>query len=205
VSGLSDHWPPLLAAEAGLRDRLTEAYDEPHRGYHNRQHLAEVFARIDTILAAGPGIAVDRDAVLLAAWFHDAVYDHDADNEERSAELAEHELTAAGVEPSLVAEVARLVRLTTSHAVAADDPGGQVLCDADLGILAAEEPRYTEYTDGVRGEYQHVGDADFRRGRALILRGLLDLPSLFNTGFAREHWEALARANLERELAALEG
>ena len=45
----------------------------------------------------------------------------------------------------------------------------------------------------------------FRAGRAAILRDLLAKPHLFHTAYAREHWEAPARGNVERELAALEG
>lgn len=207
MSGLSQYWPSLLAAHTNVRSMLVEMYDEPHRGYHNRLHLAEVFARIDLILAADPALAVDRDAVLLAAWFHDAVYDavHDVgeQSEERSAILAERELATVDAPPLLIEEVARLVRLTKTHDVADDDPNGQVLCDADLGILAADKERYGEYTQGVRREYAHVGDDDFRQGRARILRDLLAMPALFNTGFAKQHWENSARANVERELIAL--
>ena len=36
------------------------------------------------------------------------------------------------------------------------------------------------------------------------LRALADKPHLFHSAYAREHWEAPARANLERELGVLE-
>jgi predicted metal-dependent HD superfamily phosphohydrolase len=163
-----------------------------------------VFKRIDMILTSSPADEIDRDAVLLAAWFHDAVYDIRGDNEERSAALAEQELARAGIPADLTTEVARLVRLTATHQVGDDDIAGQVMCDADLGILAADADRYAEYTHGVRREYQHVPEVDFRRGRAVILRRLLDAPTLFRTSFARKHWEDQARANMRRELAVLE-
>lgn len=212
MSDIRDHWPQLLAAHRDICEQLLEAYGEPGRGYHSIEHLQEVFERIDAILAgeaagsAGQGAThdIDLDAVLLAAWFHDAVYDTEGNNEERSAALAERGLTNAEVPKELVDEVARLVRLTATHKVAADDLNGQVLCDADLGILAADEERYAEYTQGVRREYQHVSDEDFRRGRARILRDLLAAPSLFNTSFAKQHWEKRARANVEQELTELE-
>lgn len=208
MSGLGRYWPSLLDAYTNIRDILVEVYDEPHRGYHNRKHLAEMFERIDLILAADPDLAIDRDAVLLAAWFHDAVYDpvHNvgADNEERSATLAERELGTIDMPPPLIEEVVRLVRLTKTHDVATDDPNGKVLCDADLAILAADEQRYAEYTQGIRQEYAHVGDEDFRKGRAGILRDLLVMPALFNTSFAKQHWESSAHANLARELTELE-
>jgi predicted metal-dependent HD superfamily phosphohydrolase len=36
-----------------------------------------------------------------------------------------------------------------------------------------------------------------------VLGDLLAKPSLFHTAYAREHWEPLARANVEAELARL--
>jgi len=97
------------------------------------------------------------------------------------------------------------VRLTEAHRPADDDVDGCVLSDADLAILAASRERYEEYAADVRREYAHVPDPDFRTGRAAVLRDLLAKPHLFHTAYAREHWEAAARANVERELATLTG
>jgi len=203
VDDLDALWPPRLGDRTDLRDRLRRAYDEPHRRYHDRRHLAEVLDAVTAIVAETPG--VDRDLVLLAAWFHDAVYDTAAgDNEERSARLAEQELAALLPGPE-VAAVARLVRMTADHRPAPGDMEAAVLSDADLGVLAAGPQRYDEYTRAVRQEYAHVPAPDFRRGRARVLRSLLDTPALFRTAYARDRWEGAARANVERELAVLEG
>jgi predicted metal-dependent HD superfamily phosphohydrolase len=193
---LGDRWP-LTGCDA-LRDDLLEAYSSPSRGYHNARHLAEVLDRIDELAAAG--VAFDELAVRLAAWFHDSVYDGQPWAEDRSAQWAERALPGAGVDHATVAEVARLVRLTATHRTAERDVSGGVLCDADLAILAAPDGRYAEYVLAVRREYAHVPDAAFREGRAAILEDLLAKPHLFHTAYAREHWEAAARANVLREL-----
>lgn len=198
MTDLADRWP--LPDRPGLRDRLLAAYGEQRRGYHDLTHLAEVLDHVATLADE----AADVEAVVLAAWFHDAVYDGAADDEERSAVLATEELNAAGVGPDRVAEVARLVRLTATHRPAQDDRNGQVLSDADLAVLAAGEERYAGYVAGVRAEHAHVADGDFRRGRAAVLRDLLAKPSLFHTAAARTLWEHRARANVSRELTALE-
>ena len=95
--------------------------------------------------------------------------------------------------------------LTEQHRPADDDPNGCALSDADLAILAAPAERYAEYVAAVRRECAHVSDADFAAGRAAVLRDLLAKPHLFHTAHARSSWEAAARANVERELVALEG
>lgn len=144
-------------------DNLLARWQEPQRRYHTLTHLTAVLDHIDVLEReldldqAGtpapapastptPIPAPDPDLALalvrLAAWFHDAVYAPDrSENEERSARLAERALPEAGVAPEKTAEVARLVRLTVTHAPAPDDLNGQVLCDADLAILAAPRTR----------------------------------------------------------------
>ena len=199
---VADRAAPAPGGE-DLRDALVAAYSDPSRGYHDLRHLTEVCARLDEL--AGGGTAFDRTAVLLAAWFHDGVYDGQPGAEERSAGWAEASLAGLGVAAETVAEVARLVRLTETHRPADDDANGCALSDADLAILAAPPERYAEYAADVRREYAHVPDEAFRAGRAAILRDLLAKPHLFHTAYAREHWERPARANVEREVAALEG
>lgn len=202
VDELERYWPRRLTARPDLRHRLRRAYDAPQRRYHDTRHLTEVLGRLELLLSQPEAATVDREAVLLAAWFHDAVYDAGPDDEERSAALAEELLTGADLPAPLVAEVARLVRVTADHRPAPGDLAGRVLCDADLAILGADPARYAKYARDVRQEYAHLDDEAFRAGRAQVLRALLDGP-MFHTRLARERWEDAARANVTRELRAL--
>lgn len=183
-----------------MRDALLAAYADPARGYHDTRHLGEVLTRVEEIAASG--LAFDPAPVVLAAWFHDGVYDGERDAEERSAAWAQDAL-ADIAEPGLAAEVARLVRLTETHRPDADDLNGCVLSDADLAILAAGPQRYSEYVAAVRVEHPHLTDEVFRHGRSEVLRNLAAKPHLFDTTHAREHWEAAARSNMARELEEL--
>ncbi|MFF8448073.1 hypothetical protein ACF06Q_10265 [Streptomyces leeuwenhoekii] len=185
---------------APYADNLLGRWQEPQRRYHTLTHLTAVLDHIDVLQE----YADDPDLVRLAAWFHDAVYLPDrSENEERSARLAERALPEAGVSEAKTAEVARLVRLTVTHDPAEDDRDGQVLCDADLAILAAPPSGYAAYTAAVREEYHFVPGDAFREGRAAVLRHLLELPRLFRTPYGREKWEATARYNLTSELELL--
>ncbi|MCG8920524.1 HD domain-containing protein [Actinokineospora sp. PR83] len=182
---------PLLAA-------LLDRWAEGHRRYHDLRHLRAVLRHVDTLA----GHAADPDLVRLAAYYHDAVHQGKPDDEEASARLAETDL-AAHLPAGAVAEVARLVRLTKGHRTEPGDTNGEVLCDADLAILAATPEDYDAYARAVRFEYAHVPDEAFHAGRAVVLRGLLDLPSLYRTPLARSRWDARARRNLKRELGSL--
>ncbi|WP_026413856.1 HD domain-containing protein [Actinomadura oligospora] len=196
-----DRWVALAGpATRHIGEALAARYAEPHRRHHDLAHLTSVLDLVDE-LAAHAG---DPDAVRVAAWFHDAVYDPQrADNEVRSARLAERMLADTDLGPARVAEVARLVELTETHAPDDDDRNGQVLCDADLAILGADPERYAVYAAAVRDEYAFVPEEIFRTGRAEILGGLLDLPNLFHTPEGHARFEAAARRNLTTELMLL--
>ncbi|MEV5506325.1 HD domain-containing protein [Streptomyces orinoci] len=181
-------------------DELLSRWSEPQRHYHTVNHLRAVLDRIDELAE----YAQDITAVRLAAWFHDAVYlPERSTNEERSARLAERALPELGLDERLTAEVARLVRLTIDHNPARGDRNGEVLCDADLAVLAGGARDYAAYAAAVRQEYGFVPPEVFRAGRAEVLRQLLALPRLFRTPLANERWEQAARRNLRGELELL--
>ena len=178
---------------------VIEAWSEPHRRYHDLSHLAAVLGLVDALAPA----ADDADAVRLAAWYHDVVYDpRSAENEERSAGRARAGLRGL-VDDERLGEVERLVLLTADHDPAPGDADGAVLCDADLAVLASPAPAYAAYASAVREEYGHLSDAEFTAGRIAVLEHLLALPALFRTPAGAEQWTAPARANLAAELSLL--
>jgi predicted metal-dependent HD superfamily phosphohydrolase len=190
----------LDAAGAALLGR----WSEPQRHYHDVAHLTAVLDVVDRFA----DLARHPDRVRVAAWMHDAIHDPRAPgdaNERDSAELAVELLTTLGAPAEESAEVARLVRLTAGHATGDDDPDGELLCDADLAILATDADRYAAYAAAIRREYAHVPDQQFRAGRARVLTALLDLPALYRHAPLRAAWEQRARANLRAELGALAG
>ncbi|SFE13624.1 HD domain-containing protein [Blastococcus tunisiensis] len=178
---------------------VVAAWGEPHRRYHDLAHLAAVLGLVDAL-----GGGADPDAVRLAAWYHDVVYDPQrSDNEEISAQRARAGLRGLVAEER-VAEVERLVRLTAGHDPAPDDGNGAVLCDADLAVLAGPPEAYAGYASAVREEYAHLSDEEFTAGRIAVLEHLLGLETLYRTERARA-WTATARANLTAELTLLRG
>jgi predicted metal-dependent HD superfamily phosphohydrolase len=205
VQDLVEAWHSLLArysttGDADATGRAVLArWAQPHRRYHTVTHLRGVLEAVDELAS----YAADADAVRLAAWYHDAVYAGRSDDEEQSARLAETDLTALGLPAELVAEVARLVRMTVEHDPAPDDTNGAVLSDADLATLALPPADYQRNGEAIREEYAHVGEPDFRAGRAPIVQALLATPALYRTPLGRQRWEKAARANLTAELATL--
>lgn len=179
--------------------RLLKRWSEEHRRYHGVGHLSAMLLFINEFADH----AEDPDAVRLAAWYHDAIYDPRAgDNEDRSAVLAESELPPLGQSGERVAEVVRLVRLTAEHDPAEGDRNGELLNDADLLVLASPPEAYVAYVNAIREEYMHVPDDAFRAGRVAVLDGLLATPRLYRLE-ALTPLEAAARRNLTAELILL--
>jgi predicted metal-dependent HD superfamily phosphohydrolase len=182
-------------------DRLTAAYAEPHRHYHTLEHVAEML-RVAARLPAS-----DPKAVQLAVWFHDAVYDPTAtDNESRSAVLAADWLGPLGVPTGVIGRVGELVTATAHFGPRLpNDADTAALLDADLAVLGASEGRYRRYAADVRKEYAHVPDDAFRRGRVAVLEAFLARPRIYLTDAMHLEGEGLARQNLLAELARLRG
>jgi predicted metal-dependent HD superfamily phosphohydrolase len=197
-----DAWRALAGDSPTSRTEwaaVVAAWGEPHRRYHDLAHLAAVLGVVEGLLAA----ASDPDAVRLAAWYHDVVYDpRSSENEQRSAGRARAGLRGL-VPDERIAEVERLVLLTAGHDAAPGDANGAVLCDADLAVLAAPPEAYAAYASAVRQEYGHLSDADFTAGRIAVLQRLLDLPALYRLPENAQRWTPTARANLAAELSLL--
>lgn len=183
---VADAYPPF--------DRLVAAYSEPHRHYHTLEHLGEMFRVVGRLPVT------DRPAVQLAVWYHDAVYDPKAtDNEERSSDWAERDLKAWGV-PQWAA-VQGLILATKHTAAEPDTPDASAFLDADLAILGSAEVRYQRYAADIRREYDWVPDNAYRAGRRAVLEGFLTRERIYRTDTMREEGEAAARRNLTAELA----
>jgi predicted metal-dependent HD superfamily phosphohydrolase len=195
---LLERWNSTLPGHEELGFELLERWGEDHRKYHSRTHLLAVLEALD--LLSEP--TTPAHSVTLAAWFHDAVYEGIAgQDEEQSARLAEDRLAIAGLPGPVIDDVARLVRLTSTHSPEPGDHAGALLCDADLSILGAEPAAYARYLAAVREDYAHVSDGDFAAGRAAVVRQLLALDPLFHSERAKNLWLDAARRNLEAELS----
>lgn len=206
-------WDSLLPGHTALGEDLLERYEQPHRKYHTSVHLSEMLTALKTLYKRHH-TATPR-AVLLAAWFHDAVYEaNPGDDEAASADLARTALTPLASTGFLtnrgVTAIAHLIELTASHQLAdgiEEYTSGALtradaafFLDADLAILAADSPRYTRYVTGVRAEYAHYAPDAFTRGRAAILQGFLNRTAIYASDTAHLLWDAPARLNLRTEL-----
>jgi predicted metal-dependent HD superfamily phosphohydrolase len=193
-SGLGAHGDGIA-----LRDELLLAWATPGRSYHTLRHLHDCISLLEPVLAQ----AAHAAEVEVAIWFHDAIYDPRApDNEARSADWAARALAQAGVAVEACARVSALV-MATRHAVIPQSVDEELLVDVDLAILGAAQERFDEYEVEVREEYAWVPGPVFRHKRRQILAGFLARPHLYSTGSFRSRFEARGRDNLRRAMSVL--
>ncbi len=207
----------LTAQVAELGESLLQAWEQPHRAYHHSGHLSQMLTDLDRLYAHRAQAGSTPLALILAAWFHDAVYEGAPGEDERRSE----QLAGTSLEPLVAAGllstdelqmVSLLVRATATHELpeSAELPAGyevtdiEFFLDADMAILAADSVRYRRYLHGVRSEYSHFDDEAFRTGRTTFLRSVLGRERIFLSEEALTLWEEPAQANLRAELSEWE-
>ncbi len=175
-------------------DEVREHYAEPGRFYHTLDHIQSVLETVESLGAHSRNI----NAVKLAVWLHDVVYDSRAsDNEERSAAYAERLCERLSIPKGRL--VADLITTTKTHD-ACEDADAHVLIDADLAILGSSESSYRIYAGQIRQEYAWVPESEYRMGRRRVLQKFLSRPRIFHFLCGLE---TPARRNIAAEIARL--
>ena len=139
----------------------------------------------------------DFYAVALALWFHDAVYNPQAkDNELKSAELFEQYVTA-DLSDQTVIKIKQWILATQKHATT-DELDLQFLLDIDLSILAASPARFVEYEQQIQKEYVWVEPELYAVKRKEVLQHFYQTQPLYQTEYFQQNFELQAKQNLNR-------
>ncbi|RWO26511.1 hypothetical protein [Mesorhizobium sp.] len=187
-----------------LKRELSALYESEGRHYHNLGHIEAMLALANDYKAS----LHDPTAVEAAIWFHDAIYDSRAkDNEARSGALAEKKL-AGRTDAQRLGRITAMISATATHELPqfADENAARdaaLFLDMDLAILGAPPDAFDAYEQAVRREYGWVEEPMWRAGRSAVLKGFLARPHIFHTEEFRQRFEAQARQNMARSLEAL--
>jgi predicted metal-dependent HD superfamily phosphohydrolase len=190
--------------DSALKDALRAFYAADDRHYHGLAHIEALLVLAHEYRS----LLADPKAVETAAWFHDAIYDSRAkDNEAKSAQLARDWLTGRAA-PERIQRIASMIEATATHTVPdLADLGARndaaLFLDMDLSILGAAPDTFDAYERAVRREYGWVDEAAWRTGRAAVLKTFLARPHIFHTQPFRERFEMQARENMQQSIAKL--
>ena len=176
-------------------DEVARLYSDASRHYHTPEHVAHCLRQFD---AASPYMD-EPDAVELALWFHDVIYDiHADDNELRSAQLFDR-LAGASMPPELKKLVHELIMVTTHDGLprTADE---RFMVDIDLSSFGLPWEEFLRDSAAVRAEFGDMPDDAFYPRQREFMRKLLSRPSFCFTDFFRARHEDQARENIRRTI-----
>ena len=195
----------MRAPSPSLIDDLKRRYGEPQRHYHTWEHIEALLGHYQTMVDQ----LNDPIATLWALYWHDAIYDPQAgDNEDKSADLLQD------MAPSELPEASRsradaIIRATKQHLIPdglspEDQADIELFLDIDLSILAAPERVFDRYETQIRQEYEFVPEPIYVQARNGILKGFLNRDRLYFSEVFRDQWEDQARTNLKRSIENLD-
>lgn len=158
-----------LFAQFGMNltamQEVLNCWKEPHRFYHTEVHLQYLLNEIEKLAIQGHISTTQKENLLMVAFFHDAVYDSTAgDNEEKSAELFKHLTQETDYTDSIV----QAILDTKTHQPTSDL--SRIFCDLDMAIVTkADFKEMLAWEKGIAKEYQFVDYSLYKMGRIALL------------------------------------
>jgi len=183
---------------SALYEDVYTLYATPGRYYHTPAHIAHCLRRKDEI----EHLLEDPNAVELALWFHDVIYEMGAnDNEVRSAEFFVER--TAGKLPAPQAERVVSHIHATIYPSEPTDPDAQFVVDIDLSSFSLPWTQFLRDSVNVRRESTTSDPAEYAEKQQRFLEMLCTAQPFFFTDFYLERYEQQAQDNIQRILALL--
>lgn len=143
-----------------LWEEIETRYSEPHRAYHNLNHLYQMLGEFEKVKAQ----LEDSEMVLFALYYHDLVYDPKSKTNE------EERLLDLEIRKERINLCLDHILATKSHRLGDNsNTDTKYFLVMNLSILGSEESQYLEYTKNIRKEYSNYSDEDYRKGRIQVL------------------------------------
>lgn len=177
-----------------IHQRLLDGYNEPQRHYHTLAHIEQCMAMFDQCKS----LASNPDALELAVWFHDVIFEPGSpDNEARSAELyldlsdGAHDAATRGL-------VKRLIMATLHDGSSLEDSDARYMVDIDLSSFGLSWEDFLRDSRNLRLESADLSDAEYFRRKTNFQNCLLAKERFYLSDYFAKRLETQARANLAR-------
>lgn len=187
--------------------QLTTLYTQPHRKYHNINHINDCLAELENIPHSGVNfndrtlVGLDCAIIEDAIWYHDAIYNpYSKLNERRSFDLIPD-----SANPSYDGAVREAVLATANHlydqSVLAITT--QIMLDIDLAGFGKERHVFARNGMNIRHEYYNTKLVDFLKGRKNFYDALVKRPTLYYTDYFHHKYHEKSRENIRWEIDLL--
>ncbi len=180
-------------------DNIILQYSAPYRKYHNINHLVDMFTIFDGV----DHLMEDPNAVELAIFYHDYIYDPLANNNEDCS--AGVMITDLRYELGFgITNHTRDLIMATTHKSTNKLVGDERwIVDLDLAILGFDSPLFDKWGKNIREEYIQIDDESYRNARKDFLLGMLNRDHIYNTQVMRQRYESIAVENISRAIKEL--
>lgn len=146
----------------GICPSILDNYDEPHRFYHNWNHIDYILSELDK------RELLDNNVLFLAAIFHDIIYNpKNKKNEEDSIRFFKEIYKK---EDEINNDVCQIISDTKNHSPSSEL--SKIFCEIDLNILNSPLDKLIEYENKIFKEYQFVDWLEYKTERIEVLRTL---------------------------------
>lgn len=137
-------------------------WNEPHRCYHNQTHLDDLLTKIESLSVKED----DRDVLIVAALFHDIVYDPSSkENEELSDKLFHKNSDDKTYKHK---DVITIILETKDHKPTTIL--SKLFSDLDMSVMTESYENLLKWEEGIFGEYSPVfGKELYKIGRISFL------------------------------------
>lgn len=178
---------------------LKEKFYEPHRKYHNYNHINYCFNIFDKYFKNSNLSEEDKTAIKFALYFHDIIYDPSAsDNEEKSCQTFQN-IFADKLNYLTIDKISSYILATKTHKPF--DYNSSIVIDCDLAILGSSAEEFVIYENSIREEYLFVPDEAFNLGRKVAMNKFANKEFIFATQeLKNSKFEFRAKINLKKYL-----
>ncbi len=175
-----------------------DGYSAPGRFYHTPGHIEHCLIQFDFVA----GEIDDADAVEMAIWFHDLIFDVSVDDNELQSARRFVELANDSMDAEFKTRVYDLIMATAPPRL--PKTGDQkFMLDIDLSSFGLPWDDFVRDSVAVRQEAPALSDAEFFPGQRAFLESLVSREHFYFTDFFRSRIEETARSNINRHLENL--
>lgn len=175
-----------------MESKLSSVYT-----YHNFDHTTGVVNAVNRLCDEEKISLLDREILLIAAWFHDTGYANGCTkHEDSSTEIATHFLKEKGKSEEYIAKISDLIKATTKEYVP-QTLLEKIIKDADYYHILNDD--YIFECEGLRKEWENIEDKVFTDIEwAKENEFFLSKVHQFYTPYAIENWQPLKEKNIKR-------
>lgn len=183
---------------AEIADTLLKLYSDSGRHYHTIGHIEFCLSLFDQVKDQ----CTLPDAVELAIWFHDAIYNFPLiENEKLSADYFMN--VSEGCMPDELRQNVFHQVIATDHKSRPIDQDQQILVDIDLSGFGRPWDHFVRDGLNIRQELAYQDDDQFYQQQISFIKQLAGRGNFYNTPWFQDQFEKTAQSNLSRYLELL--